>query len=721
MSSTPTVASTPPAPGDAAAAGRRTLPALAEAALVLAGALALAVLATWPLARELGSAAPTLGDPLGAIAWLGRLVDGEGFHLTGTTHVTATGAPFGWEQGNGVNIQWLLPFGPAYLAALVVGEVAAYNLVVVLGLALSGAAMYLLVRRLGLGWIAATWAGLVYMVFPWHMARADSHASLAHLEGFPLLILAVVLFRERPDLRRGALVAGATGLLFVTSAYYGAMGLIALAVLLLAAMATYDGPMGAGARVLRTAAAGAASAGVGLVLYGISLLGSADQGFGTGERSVAELFVYGSRAVEWLTPPVDSALLGALTPDDALASQHGSNPSETALFVGYVTLALALVWIGARAPAWGRLANRTRFLLVGLPALTVVGWIFSLPSPFDLGPWRIDTPARLVFEAAPELRVSSRFIVLVMSGLVPLGALGLAMLCRAARRRSGPLSPALAAGLVGVAAIGLSAVELWTDRPPPVPLSDDPPEYAALERVPPGNLIEYPYLPPDDPGGYGILAGQREHGRPLVNGGPEGSTGDALRPGLIDPAAPQTAPALAGLGVTAVIDRRDPAMALELGPGYELVERTPGGVAVWRVTAEPGAAVSLGTGFGPPEYARPGVYFQWLERARGRVYLYAPRAGLYRARFEAGSFRRERRLRVEGAGGAAAIRVGLTAPAQVTLRLPEGLSTLGLRATPGLEPTPDGRRVSVAVSNWTVTPVSEAEAGPGPVVAARGT
>src|SRR5205823_11659193 len=74
-----------------------------------------------------------------------------GYHLFGQTHHTLTGAPFGWDGDNGLNIQWLLVYYPAYLATKAFGAVAAQNLVLVSGYILSGAAMYAFVRYLGCG------------------------------------------------------------------------------------------------------------------------------------------------------------------------------------------------------------------------------------------------------------------------------------------------------------------------------------------------------------------------------------------------------------------------------------------------------------------------------------------------------------------------------------------------------------------------------------------
>jgi len=100
-------------------------------------------------------------DAVGGVWWLWRMQHEGGYHLFGATHHVLTGAPFGWDEANGLNLQWLLPYYPAYLATKVVGEVAAFNLVLLSGYVLSGAAMYALSRYLGCGRLVASWAAMV--------------------------------------------------------------------------------------------------------------------------------------------------------------------------------------------------------------------------------------------------------------------------------------------------------------------------------------------------------------------------------------------------------------------------------------------------------------------------------------------------------------------------------------------------------------------------------
>ena len=118
---------------------------------MLLGTTAFVCALFWPLVVHLGST--IAGDPgsdaTASVAWFWNAQHEGGYHLLGTTHHTLTGAPFGWDGTNALNIQVALAYYPTYLAAHVVGQVAAFNLTTLAGYILSGASMYLLTRYLG--------------------------------------------------------------------------------------------------------------------------------------------------------------------------------------------------------------------------------------------------------------------------------------------------------------------------------------------------------------------------------------------------------------------------------------------------------------------------------------------------------------------------------------------------------------------------------------------
>ena len=121
-------------------------------------------------------------------------------------------APFGRTLPGSVNATLLTSVGPAWVAAKLASPVAAYNVVALSGLALSGSSMYLLVRWLRLGIGPAIWAGVSLVLFPYELIRVAGHVPLAHLEAIPVVVMAGVYWIERPGVRRAVLRGPGPGL-----------------------------------------------------------------------------------------------------------------------------------------------------------------------------------------------------------------------------------------------------------------------------------------------------------------------------------------------------------------------------------------------------------------------------------------------------------------------------------------------------------------------------
>ena len=126
------------APRRLSAAWRRVI----EVVAVLVAYTAVWMAVTWDVVTHWGSRIyGVAGDPVGSTWWLWQYAKYLGYSLVGTTTITMSGAPIGWMRGDAVNLQAVLLYGPATLAAKVVGPVGAYNLMVITGMVLSSAAM----------------------------------------------------------------------------------------------------------------------------------------------------------------------------------------------------------------------------------------------------------------------------------------------------------------------------------------------------------------------------------------------------------------------------------------------------------------------------------------------------------------------------------------------------------------------------------------------------
>jgi O-antigen/teichoic acid export membrane protein len=663
--------------------------AVVEAVLVLVGTTALVCVLFWRIVAHLGSAfvGSEGSDASGTVAWFWRLQREGGYHVFGTTHHVLTGAPIGWNEGNGLNLQLLLVYYPGYLAAKVVGEVAAFNLVVVSGYILSGVAMYVLTRYLGCNQLVSAWAAVVFVVFPWHLARAE-HASFLHLEILVLLALALVAAAERPSGRRFLIVALATLACWLTGGYLGAMAAVGAVAFAFAAAAT-ERPRQAAAKLAGGLAAAAVAGTVAIAIFATA--GHVGPAAGL-NREITDLRAYGLRLNELVVPPGDNLVLG-----DRLASYHQSrmhlsNPTETSNYLGLLTLALAFAWL---VLAWRRRASigrRARIATAGLAGVFVASIAFALPNPVSiLGTEFSWMPSRILWDVLPAFRVPSRWTALAMTALVPLAALGLQAVWSAlaghGRRIAGV---ALAPAAVVVVAVIFSFLELHID--PTKSVFDTravPPQYAAVTHTQPGILAEYPLRRSDI-----YTMWQRVHGRPLLDGAADGTYANDVRLSLVDPRSPGTPPQLALLGVTSMVTRTT---ALDYeenkaperpnaswGAGYELVQRFPDGSSVWKVSASPAPALSIlaGADFALPVF-RNGFFAYPLIAPAGHIELMSPTSHALQLQFDARSTDGVRRtLTMTGANDELTFPISGWTRISASVRVPQGRSVLALTFDP---------------------------------------
>jgi O-antigen/teichoic acid export membrane protein len=660
----------------------RTRAVIPEAALVLLGTTAFVCALFWPLVVHLGST--IAGDPgsdaTASVAWFWNAQHEGGYHLLGTTHHTLSGAPFGWDGTNALNIQVALAYYPTYLAAHVVGQVAAFNLTTLAGYILSGASMYLLTRYLGCRALVSAWAALVYIVFPWHLARIE-HASLLHIEVLALLIIALVAVVRRPTWLRFGLVAVSNLACWLMSGYFGPM----------AAVSTVAFAIGAAlaSRSRRIALLALGTAGAALVapaLFGIAAVVSGTNAGAGLNRAAGDLSIYGLRPIELVVPAARNLLLAGHVDSFWDTHRHGSNRVETTNYLGLLTLSLALTWLVISVRRWRSLDERVRLATAGLTATFIAGLAFAVPSPVILFGHTVWTPSRLLWEVVPAFRVPSRWDALLMTALVPLAALGLQAVVRGITRR---WRSSLIVAVVVAAAMVFSFFELAIHpveaRFRTVP---EPPEYKALDRTPNGILADYPL-------GYSDIyrLWQSHHGRPILNGAPPDTPADYARLVLLDPADPGTAEKLSLLGVTAIaihpyahvdaeIRPRDP----KPGQGFALVGRFPQSASVWRVVAPPDAAfVTLPGGFAKPRDIH-GSFNGFPLIASGGVgvlHIASKQAGVVRLVFEAAPPRGQTRtLRLADSDSEQAFRLAGQTTVSVLVKIPRGQSQLLVKTDP---------------------------------------
>ena len=674
-----------------------------EAAVVLLVTTAFVCLLFWRLVIALDS---TLLEPAsdapGTIGWLYAIQHEGGYHLFGTTHHTMTGAPFGWNESNGLNIQWLLPYYPAFLLTKLIGPLGAYNVVLLSGYVLSGAAMYLLVRYLGCGRLAAAWAGLVYIVFPWHLMRVP-HASLVHLEFLPLLLVALVAAARRPTWTRFGLIAATTLACWLTSGYVGAMAVITSVAFVLGVSLTRS----AGLRGVRFSVLATSSTLAGTLIFG-AFAHTADVGRSAGlDRRVQDIHPWGVQLHELIVPAARNFVFGRWTEPFLSTRQHGSYPVETTNYLGILTIVLAVAWL---ALAWRKGTTLELSKRLATPACAVVAlvaFLFALPGPVSVLGHTVWTPSRLLWQVLPAFRVPSRWSAVIVTALVPLAAMALQEAAsRASQYGKRWGAPTLGSAVVITAMVG-SFLELGLD-PTTSRLSthDEPPAYAALSRTPPGIVAEYPLVPE-----FGYFFWQSVHHRRLLNTSAFGSPADDAQHALVNPSTPGTAEQLALLGVTAIVTHGDALRwssaeprpnPKNWGPGYRLVAGSPTSSSTWQVVARPAPAfVAAVSGFGPPEALEDGTPAFPLLSSSGVGYftIRAKRDEVVRLSFNADPPKGQRRvLRLADNSNERHFALKARTHVSVVVDLRRGFSLVVVKT----DPAPESREDAIVISRLQV-------------------
>ena len=507
-----------PPPPPAAHRGRRIS---IEVLVVLAVAGLIAVILTWPLAANFDTiiaGGGSAGDNTGYI-WDLWSSSHYGIDLWGAGLQDHVGLPFGRTVIGGANLLLFFYNVPGAILGTLLPTIAAYNVMVLAGMALTGASMYLLVRWLGLGIGPAAWAGMAFEIFPYEALRVAAHPPLAWLMFAPLLLMACIWWLQKPSWRRATVMAAATLFAWLSNPYFGAMALVAVGVTLVVAIPLFAHCFGGRAVLARVGEAIGALIVIVIVPLGIiiaSTRGVADQ---IVTRQRVELELYGAHIGDYLKPVSGQYLWSGIFGTDAAQWPLSSPGGERMAFLGWTVMALAIIGLALGWRHRGNIGLRLRAALFLTSPIAIAMAIFSLASPYSVFGHRIPMASSFVFDYLPFLRVYARFSLFVMACVLVMGAVGLALLIRGR-------SVTWRTSIMGIAII-LTAMEL----PISVPIGTGVP--ILLNGTAPENVPTWRWLANHDPGAVvfetpafpnetmdrEFLYGQLVHGHPLANGG----------------------------------------------------------------------------------------------------------------------------------------------------------------------------------------------------------
>jgi hypothetical protein len=409
------------APGPAAVSGRRV--AGAPAAFLLY--LGLAVLATFPLARDAGDhlpfpdATPRLNA--WSMAWVRHQLPRDPLHLFDGN------AFYPYRQTLAFSEHLLVPaLLGAPVAWLTNNVVLSHNLVELVTLATAGLGMYLLAFELTGAALPAFAAGILYAFHTWNINEIVRIQILSS-QWFPFLLLALIRFFRRPS-RPLALVAGLAYCLQSLSCMYWALY---LPLLVVPTFVFLWWRSHAAWRTLLPLACALAAAFLTTFLVALPYLQTARElGFG---REAPHPFP----AMRYLSVLPENLLYGSW-----LAN---AGPNERAAhFLGFVALALGV--LGGLVPLSPAEPGRcVRPLLLGLVAM---GFLLSLGPQIVIakralgpGPYVL---LRALVPGFRNVRYPERLSIFVLLGLAPLVAHGL----KYAQPRIGRIGTALVCALL---------------------------------------------------------------------------------------------------------------------------------------------------------------------------------------------------------------------------------------------------------------------------------
>ena len=414
---------------------------------------------TYPQVRNMDAVARNEGDALFStwrIAWVAHQLPRDPLNLF-------NGNIFHPEPGALAFSDAMIV--PALMAAPLiwsgVPQIVAYNLLFLSGFALSGAAMFLLVRSLTGNTPAGLLAGFIFAFLPYRFMHY-AHLELQMAQWMPLALWALHRTVNTGRLRDGLLTGFFVALQSLSSWYYGIF------------LCTFMAPVAAALLIaeetrrtkaaIRSLAAGALLASVLIVPMAVPYLAAREH---VGERPESEIRFYSATPRNYLAAHPQNVLFGRST------ARLGAQERE--LFTGFAAPMIALLGL------WPPLSAARIAYCVGL----ITAFELSLGFNGMLYPWLHE-----YFLPYRGLRVPARMAMVVGLAVAILAGYGMHRLSMTARNRQSwaVLFSALA---LGVAVEYRSVPMLRTI------LTSQPAIYDALPVQSANVLLELPLVRPD--------------------------------------------------------------------------------------------------------------------------------------------------------------------------------------------------------------------------------
>lgn len=323
------------------------------------------------------------------------------------------------------------------------------NIMVLLGYMSSFLLMFGLVKWLLKRFDIALFAGYAAGFVPYHQLKAQTHIIYMYGSIFIASIWAYLWFIKKPSYKRAAVLSLVNAVGYYFDGYFVLISSVVIAILFLSSF-IFDFFKWLKQRQLKKTNLGETRRRAKYLLLSVVLLAllllpilrvQQTQG-DTLKNSLAasrsdiksETVGYAARPSEFFLPSYNNPLMPTKYQTWRLLDQHGSNPSEDTLFVGFTVIVLALVSLVALIYRKNRISKINSLPYVYL--VSVVGLVlaacvwFSMPSRYTLLGHVLYSPSRLLIKFTSNWRVMARFFLAIHPLAVILAGMGLYVLTK---------------------------------------------------------------------------------------------------------------------------------------------------------------------------------------------------------------------------------------------------------------------------------------------------
>jgi hypothetical protein len=500
-------------------------------------------------------------DSTGGMAWM-QWVGGNDLSWEASTK---SNYPYG-EAINRPQLVTSALFISAYkVLASLTTPICGLNLIVLLGYLSCALTMFGLVKWLLGRSDIALFAGYAAAFVPFHLIKSQSHVNYIYGSLFIGIIWSFLWLISKPSYYRAILL----GIVSCLSFYFDGYFILFSALLLAGLFGSYfayeiirfvfvkekiQTKIGVMFRRIKFLLVAAITLGLLLVPIAVVYKSNSKQISESlaSVRSpiISETLIYGARPIEFVAPAANNPLLPDSYAAWRMSKVHGSNPSESTLYLGTTIILLAIVallyvlWPKKQSYKFKTIYYRRLIFMIGMTILLCFS--LSLPAYAYIGGHSLRTPTWVMVHFTANWRVLSRLFLVIQPMVVVLASFGLYWLTKDRRKVVRMLIVLLCFGLLFLEYLPqpLSYAQDYYSSAPPIykQLAHD----KSVKVVAEYPLADFGYSP-------GIFTYQPLHNKILLNandGGISKGPRDASIAGLNDP---QTLGALKSLHIDEII------------------------------------------------------------------------------------------------------------------------------------------------------------------------